>query len=129
MTKKSGTYRGENHKIRTGYGCQKSCYNKRKWPQSFLISSDLWHGFQRLPIWPRAEDQLLKAWEGLGYYSRVRNMQFAAQTIMEEYDGEMPRDLKSLLALKGLGRIQPERLPVLRLISRNRLLTEMSCGF
>lgn len=49
------------------------------------------------------EDQLLKAWEGLGYYSRVRNMQFAAQTIMEEYDGEMPRDLKSLLALKGIG--------------------------
>lgn len=75
------------------------------------------------------EDQLLKAWEGLGYYSRVRNMQFAAQTIMEEYDGEMPSDLKSLLALKGLGRIQPERLPVLHLISRNQLLTEMSCGF
>lgn len=49
------------------------------------------------------EDQLLKAWEGLGYYSRVRNMQIAAQTIMEEHGGEMPRDLKSLLALKGIG--------------------------
>ena len=36
------------------------------------------------------EDQLLKVWEGLGYYSRVRNMQVAAQQIMADHDGIFP---------------------------------------
>ena len=38
------------------------------------------------------EDKLLKLWEGLGYYNRVRNMQKAAQNMVEFYDGEMPAD-------------------------------------
>lgn len=49
------------------------------------------------------EDELLKLWEGLGYYSRVRNMQKAAIQLMEEYGGELPRDYDALLALKGIG--------------------------
>ncbi|MGB3159849.1 MAG: A/G-specific adenine glycosylase [Carnobacterium sp.] len=49
------------------------------------------------------EDKLLKAWEGLGYYSRVRNMQKAAKQIIEEYDGAMPRDPKELIKLSGIG--------------------------
>lgn len=48
-------------------------------------------------------DQLLKLWEGLGYYNRVRNMQKAAQTIMEVYEGEMPADYEKLLSLQGIG--------------------------
>lgn len=49
------------------------------------------------------EQQLLKLWEGLGYYNRVRNLQKAAQQIMERYDGEMPGDYEKLLELKGIG--------------------------
>ena len=49
------------------------------------------------------EEKILKLWEGLGYYSRVRNMQTAAQTIMTEYHGKMPADHKALLGLKGIG--------------------------
>lgn len=49
------------------------------------------------------EDKLLKAWEGLGYYSRVRNMQKAAQQIMRDYGGEMPRDPKEIIKLSGIG--------------------------
>lgn len=49
------------------------------------------------------EDELLKLWEGLGYYNRVRNMQKAAIQIMEEYNGELPADYEALLALKGIG--------------------------
>lgn len=49
------------------------------------------------------EDMLLKLWEGLGYYSRVRNLQKAAVQIMEEYQGEMPSDYESLKRLKGIG--------------------------
>ena len=50
-----------------------------------------------------SEDELLKMWQGLGYYSRVRNMHHAAKTIVDEYDGEFPNDYKSLLGLKGVG--------------------------
>ena len=49
------------------------------------------------------EDKLLKLWEGLGYYNRVRNMQLAAQTIVEEYDGILPASYEKLLSLKGIG--------------------------
>ncbi len=49
------------------------------------------------------EEELLKLWEGLGYYNRVRNMQKAARIIMEEYDGEMPADYERLRALPGIG--------------------------
>jgi len=49
------------------------------------------------------EDELLKLWEGLGYYNRVRNMQKAAIQVMEEYNGELPADYELLLKLKGIG--------------------------
>ena len=49
------------------------------------------------------EEQLLKLWEGLGYYNRVRNMQVAAGTIMEEYGGRIPAEYEKLLKLKGIG--------------------------
>ena len=49
------------------------------------------------------EDQLMKLWEGLGYYNRVRNMQKAAVTVTEEYDGVLPADYGKLLELKGIG--------------------------
>lgn len=50
-----------------------------------------------------SEDELLKLWEGLGYYNRVRNMQKAARNVLEQYDGVMPRDYEGLLALPGIG--------------------------
>ena len=50
-----------------------------------------------------SEERLLKLWEGLGYYNRVRNMQTAARTVMEEYDGRLPADYEKLLTLKGIG--------------------------
>lgn len=49
------------------------------------------------------EERLLKLWEGLGYYNRVRNMQTAAKTVMEEYGGILPADYEALLGLKGIG--------------------------
>ena len=49
------------------------------------------------------EEKLLKLWEGLGYYNRVRNMQKAAVQIMTQYHGEMPRSYEELLKLPGIG--------------------------
>ena len=49
------------------------------------------------------EERLLKAWEGLGYYSRVRNMQAAAQQIMTDFGGQFPNTYEGISSLKGIG--------------------------
>jgi A/G-specific adenine glycosylase len=49
------------------------------------------------------EQQLLKLWEGLGYYSRVRNLHKAACIVMEEYGGALPQEPKELEKLPGIG--------------------------
>ena len=45
-----------------------------------------------------------KLWEGLGYYTRVRNMQRAAQVIVGQHGGRFPEDFDAVLALPGIGR-------------------------
>ena len=49
------------------------------------------------------EEQLLKLWEGLGYYSRVRNLQKSAKIICEQYHGVMPKNYDELIQLPGIG--------------------------
>ncbi|MBE6936365.1 MAG: A/G-specific adenine glycosylase [Ruminococcaceae bacterium] len=49
------------------------------------------------------EAQILKLWQGLGYYSRVRNLQKGAQEVMRRHGGEIPADYQALLALPGIG--------------------------
>ncbi|MGE5601912.1 MAG: A/G-specific adenine glycosylase [Nitrososphaerales archaeon] len=49
-------------------------------------------------------DDVLKLWEGLGYYARARNLQRAAQAMVERHGGRVPCDRRSLLALPGIGR-------------------------
>jgi A/G-specific adenine glycosylase len=49
-------------------------------------------------------DSVLKLWEGLGYYSRARNLQRAARQIVAEHQGVFPRDPDRILALPGIGR-------------------------
>ncbi len=50
-----------------------------------------------------SEDELLKLWEGLGYYNRARNLQKAAKVIMAQYDGEFPREYDQVVSLPGIG--------------------------
>ena len=49
------------------------------------------------------EDVLLKLWEGLGYYNRVRNMQKAARQVMIDHNGKFPETYEEIRALKGIG--------------------------
>lgn len=49
------------------------------------------------------EDELLKLWEGLGYYNRARNLKKAAVIMVERYDGELPADYDLLMKLPGIG--------------------------
>jgi A/G-specific adenine glycosylase len=60
---------------------------------------------------PKVEDlaaaplkEVLKMWEGLGYYSRARNLHAAAQTIIHDFGGQLPEDVADLKKLKGVGR-------------------------
>ena len=84
------------------------------------------------------EDRILRAWQGLGYYSRARNLHKAAKMVAKEFKGEFPTDYKSLLRLPGVGPYTAaaiasicaeEETPVVdgnvqRLISRHFLVEE-----
>lgn len=50
-----------------------------------------------------SEESVLKAWEGLGYYGRARNLHAAAKLVAERFGGELPRDEKLLATLPGIG--------------------------
>jgi A/G-specific adenine glycosylase len=50
------------------------------------------------------QDEILKLWQGLGYYSRARNMHAAAQTIVNDYKGQFPNSYSEILKLKGVGK-------------------------
>ena len=50
-----------------------------------------------------SEDEVLKMWEGLGYYSRARNLKFAAQQILKDFQGKFPATYDDILKLKGIG--------------------------
>lgn len=49
------------------------------------------------------EEEVLKNWQGLGYYSRARNLHAAAKQVVEKFNGKFPSDHRSLLGLKGIG--------------------------
>ena len=48
-------------------------------------------------------DEVMKYWQGLGYYSRARNLHAAAKEIVEKFGGEFPRNYSDVLTLKGIG--------------------------
>jgi len=50
-----------------------------------------------------SEDKILKLWQGLGYYSRARNLHFTAKLIKSKFNGKFPGDYESILKLKGIG--------------------------
>ncbi len=63
-----------------------------------------------LELWPTIEEladedlnEVLKAWAGLGYYSRARNLHACAQMVVDKFDGFFPEDEKELLKLPGVG--------------------------
>ena len=49
------------------------------------------------------EDQIMRLWQGLGYYSRARNLHATAKTITRDYHGRFPDDFNQIKSLKGIG--------------------------
>lgn len=50
-----------------------------------------------------SEDQILRLWQGLGYYSRARNLHAAAKQVLSDFNGEFPPDFEKLRSIKGIG--------------------------
>lgn len=67
----------------------------QRWLQTFPTVHDLAQADQQT---------VLKAWEGLGYYARARNLHKAAQVIVDQYDGQFPETFEAVVALPGIGR-------------------------
>lgn len=68
------------------------------------------------------EDDVLKLWSGLGYYARGRNLLRAAQTIVSEYRGRLPRDPAALASLPGIGRSTAAAIAVFSFGARAAIL-------
>lgn len=66
--------------------------------QKFIDHYPTVHDLAKAP-----QDEVLKLWQGLGYYSRARNLHKAANQVLEIYDGAFPADHKKLLSLAGIG--------------------------
>ena len=62
------------------------------------------------------QDDVMKLWQGLGYYSRARNLHSTAKSIVENYNGKFPREYSEILKLKGIGEYTAAAISSLSLI-------------
>jgi A/G-specific adenine glycosylase len=67
--------------------------------ERFLVRFPSVHALATAPL-----DDVLKAWEGLGYYARARNLHKAAQHVLKQWDGRLPNTVDELVGLPGIGR-------------------------
>lgn len=75
------------------------------------------------------EDELMKMWQGLGYYSRARNLHTAACEIVERYAGVFPTDYHDVRSLKVSAIIQPPQSALLHTINPTQRSMAMFIGF
>lgn len=68
------------------------------------------------------QDEVMRYWSGLGYYSRARNLHHAAQTIMREHAGIFPTDFATIQTLKGIGRSTAAAISVFAFNQRQTIL-------
>ena len=97
-------YRGETPPIPTPFGYLKLCFNKPELLKVCLIIFSFLEAFPTVFDLANAdEERVLKLWQGLGYYSRARNLHQTAKYIAFELKGDFPDNYKDLLQLKGVG--------------------------
>ena len=100
----NGNCLGGRQQTLTGFGFQRLYCNKpglyRDW-SIFCVFTERFPDVASLAA--AEEDEVLKYWQGLGYYSRARNLHAAAKSIMERFNGVFPENYKEVLSLKGIG--------------------------
>ena len=112
------------------YGYRRSCLQQTRVEAVKPFYARFLAAFPEIEDLARApEEKLLKLWEGLGYYNRVRNMQKAARQIVELYGGEMPADYDKILSLTGIGSYTAEPSVRSPLASPSLRWTEMSSEY
>ena len=96
---------GEIPQTRIKFGFRRSFFNKLELLKGFLtIINSLMH-IQVFTTWQNAQEQeVLRLWQGLGYYSRARNLHTCAKQVVENYEGVFPDSYIELLNLKGVGK-------------------------
>lgn len=88
----------------TGYGFRRLSCNRRAWRQGleyYLRFTERFPDIAALAAAP--EDEVLKLWQGLGYYSRARNLHAAARQVMSRFGGVFPATYGEVRALPGVG--------------------------
>ena len=104
MMKTKEIYPGVEVKILIISGSRKLCSSRLGWIRLFPYYERFLDWFPTVESLATApEERLLKAWEGLGYYSRVRNMQAAAQQIMTDFGSQFQTLYEGISSLKGIG--------------------------
>ena len=104
LTKQQDLALACNQESRILFGCQKLCYNKQEVAQGLSYYLKFTSTFPTVFDLAKADEStVLKMWQGLGYYSRARNLHFTAKYIANELKGEFPSTYKDLLKLKGVG--------------------------
>ena len=99
-----GSCRGDPTRHLTVYGYRRSCCNKRRVETVRPYFERFIRSIPDVGALANAtEEELLKLWEGLGYYRRVINMRKAAETIVQNYNGKIPNRYEELIKLSGIG--------------------------
>lgn len=95
----AGRFPGGKAATLTAFGFRKLCCSKPVWKRSAPITAAFSPPSAILAPLPGADDErLLKLWQGLGYYSRAKNLKKAAQMVMENFGGQFPRRYEDIRA-------------------------------
>ena len=96
---------GARPAIRTQSSFPNSCCSKRRSPP---LSRIITTGSRRFPdfgsLARASENEVLHAWQGLGYYARARNLHATAKTVMDRHGGNFPRGIEQMRQLSGVGK-------------------------
>ena len=95
---------GGERATRTRSGSAKSCSSRRRWKRSSRTSCDSCRAADDHALAAAEEQQVLRLWEGLGYYRRARQLHAAARKVVAEHGGRFPTDSEDVRRLPGIGR-------------------------
>lgn len=90
--------------MRIVFGFRRLFCSRHGWCRASSITIDSYPDFPMCGLWAAADDdEVMKLWQGLGYYSRARNLLTAARQVVERFGGEFPTTYEGIRSLQGIG--------------------------